>query len=138
MKNRIVGSLLTLVVLLAWGPIAYAGCTNNQFAGTWGIAFSDGNACRLVLNKDGEVLSNPDRSQSTCFDPFRGTTADVLGIYDVSDDCSVSIELLVEGYPITMGGLIAQPHNVVGGIFVVVYSADPLYAEKGSITMIRK
>ena len=53
---------------------ANAGCTNTQFAGAWDVAFSDGNSCRLVVDQEGDVLIEPDSSQSTCFDPFRGVT----------------------------------------------------------------
>jgi hypothetical protein len=59
MKSRITSFLATLVVLLAWGPSAYAACTNAQFAGTWDVVFSDGNSCRLVLNKEVVELPNP-------------------------------------------------------------------------------
>lgn len=136
MKSRITSFLATLVVLLAWGPSAYAACTNAQFAGTWDVVFSDGNSCRLVLNKEGEVLTNPDRSLSTCFDPFRGTAVPDSGTYDVASDCSASFFPVVEGLTIQMYGRIAQPRNTGAGFFVVEFPGPP-WAVKGAFTMIR-
>ena len=136
MKSRITRLLATLVVVLVWSSSAYAACTNAQFAGTWDVVFSDGNSCSLVLNKQGEVLTNPDRSLSICFDPFRGVTAVDEGTYAVDSDCSASFGLAVEGLEIEMYGRIAQPRNIVAGFFVVFLTEDP-FVEKGAFTMIR-
>ena len=102
MKRRLTSFLIVLVAVLAWSSSAYAGCTNKQFSGTWGIVFSDGNSCSLVVNKEGEVLTDPDRSLSTCFDPFRGETAPDSGSYEVTSDCVASFNLEVEGQEIEM------------------------------------
>ncbi len=136
MKRRITSFLTIFVAVLAWSSSAYAACTNEQFAGTWDVVFSDGNSCRLVLNVEGEVLTNPDRSLSTCFDPFAGETAPDSGAYFVASDCSASFSLLVEGLDVSMFGRIAQTRDIVAGFFVVMLPAAPFF-EKGAFTMIR-
>ena len=141
MKSRITSVLATVFVLLIWGPNAYAGCTNAQFAGTWDVVFADGNSCRLILNKSGEVLTNPDRSLSTCFDPFRGETAPDWGGYEVDSSCGVGFALGIEDQVVEIYGRIAQPRNVAAGFYLLY--PDPDYPpvveaqEKGAITMIR-
>lgn len=137
MKGRIT-SFLATVVLLAWGSSAYAACTSAQFAGTWDVVFSDGNSCRLVLTKDGDVLTNPDRSLSTCFDPFRGETAPDSGTYDIARTCDAHFSLVIEGLFVEMYGRIAQPRNVSAGFYVILETQEPPSAlAKGSFTMIR-
>jgi len=121
-----------IVLLLGWGTSAYAGCTNAQFAGTWDVAFSDGNVCSLVIDADGNVLTNPDRSLSTCFDPFRGETAPDSGTVEITSDCLANFDLWVEGAEIQMGGRIAKTRDIGAGIYVI-----PAYAMKGSFNMVR-
>jgi len=136
MTRRITGFLTIFVAVLAWSSSAYAACTNAQFAGTWDVVFSDGNSCRLVLNAEGEVLTEPSRSLSTCFDPFRGETAPDSGTYFVGSDCLASFILEVEGNEVDMFGRIAQTRDIVAGFFVVILPVDPFF-EKGAFTMIR-
>lgn len=137
MKNRMNRLLATFVAVLAWSSSAYAGCTNAQFAGTWGVVFADGNTCRLILNRDGEVLTEPGRTLSTCFDPFRGETAPDSGTVVVASDCSAIFKLRVEGLEIDMYGRIAQTRDIVAGFHIVILSDDP-WVEKGAFTMIRE
>ena len=93
MKNQISKLLATFVAVLAWSSSAYAGCNNAEFVGTWEVAFSDGNSCRLLLNRQGEV----DANESICFDPFRGAAAPDSGTYAVASDCSVSVNVVIGG-----------------------------------------
>ena len=137
MKNRMNKLLATIVAVLAWSSSAYAGCTNEQFAGTWGVVFADGNSCKLVLDKEGDVLIAGDRSQSVCFDPFRGVTEPDLGTVAVASDCSAIINLEVEGLKIEMYGRIAKTRDIVAGFHIVFLSDDP-WVEKGAFTMIRE
>lgn len=133
MENRINRVLVTFVAALAFGANAYAGCTNEQLAGTWDVVFSDGNSCRLVLDTDGGVLIEEDRSQSTCFDPFRGATVPDDGAYGVEGDCSVMVNLVVEGVNVELYGRLIQPRKFGTGFFVA-YIPD-IYAAKGSFNM---
>lgn len=120
------------VLLMGWGASAYAGCTNAQFAGTWDVAFSDGNVCNLIVDGDGNVLTSSDNSLSTCFDPFRGTTSPDAGLVQITDDCLADIGLWVEGAEIQMGARIAKTRDIAAGIYVI-----PVVPVKGSFTMIR-
>lgn len=135
MKCRVNHLLVTLLVSLAFSANAYAGCTNAQLAGTWDVVFSDGNSCRLVLDDNGEVLIESDRSLSTCFDPFRGATVPDEGKYGVTQDCSVTFNLVVEGLIVEMYGRIIQP-RIFGTGFFVAYVPD-VFADKGSFNMAR-
>ena len=135
MESRVNRLLATLIVALAVSANAYAGCTNTQFAGAWDVVFSDGNSCRLVVDKEGEVLIEDDKSQSTCFDPFRGVTVPDEGSYSVSGDCSVSFQLAVEGATVEMYGRVIQPRIFGTGLFVT-YIPD-VFAAKGSFNMAR-
>jgi hypothetical protein len=136
MRNQFKSLLAVFVMLLASGMAAHAGCTNEQFAGTWDVVFSDGNSCRLVLTAEGEVLANPDRSLSTCFDPFRGETAPDSGSFDVASECLVTFALEVEGNEIQMVGRIAKTRDIGAGGYVVLLDEFP-YAQKGSFNMIK-
>ena len=131
MKSRITSFLATLVAVLAWSSSAYAGCTNEEFAGTWDFVFSDGNACSLVFNEEGEVLIAGDSSLSICLDPFRGVTEPDSGMIAVGSDCSVDFDLLVEDIEIDLFGRIAQSHDIGAGFFVM-----GAFGVKGSFTMI--
>jgi len=134
MKSRINKLLATLVVGLAWGSSAYAGCTNAQLAGTWEAVFSDGNSCRLVLDREGEVLID-ELNLSICFDPFRGTTAPDEGSYGVTSDCEVTFDLVVEGLNVQMYGRLTEPRNIGAGFFVAF--VPDVYAAKGSFNLVR-
>jgi hypothetical protein len=131
--------LATCLAVLVWSSSAYAGCTNAQFAGTWHVVFGDGNTCKLVLNMDGDVLIAGDgsRSQSVCFDPFRGVTEPDAGTVAVASDCSAVIEIDVEGLEIDMYGRIAQTRDIIAGFHIVIMPADP-WVQKGAFTMIRE
>jgi hypothetical protein len=129
MKNKINKLLITLVAVLACVSNAYAGCANPKFFGAWDVQFSDGNSCRLVLGRGGEVVAN----KSVCYDPFRGATAPDSGSYAVvPKDCEISASLVVEGVTIDLGGVFAIDRNTGHGRFVV-----PDFSVKGSYTMIR-
>ena len=104
MKNQITRFLTTLVAVLAWSSSVYAECTNAVFDGTWEVAFSDGNSCRLVFNSEGGVVAN----ESICFDPFRGAAAPDSGTYAVASDCSATVALVVEGNTIDMAAHLAS------------------------------
>ena len=131
MKSRTGSLIASFVVLFVCSANAYAGCTNAQFAGTWDVVFSDGNACHLVVDSDGTVITNSDFSQSTCFDPFRGSTVPNSGAVVVATDCSVTFALVVEGFPLEMYGRIAKTRDTGAGIYIL---AGP---SKGSFNMIR-
>ena len=137
MKNRITGLLITFAVVLVWGSSAYAGCTNEQFAGTWDVVFADGNSCKLVLDKNGDVLIAGDRSQSVCFDPFRGVTEPDAGTVVLGSDCLANFNLVVEGATIEMLGRIASPRNVGAGGYLVFFPGVSEPVAKGAFTMIR-
>jgi len=135
MESRINRLFLTLIAALAISANANAGCTSTQFAGAWDVAFSDGNSCRLVVDQEGDVLIEPDRSQSTCFDPFRGVTVPDEGSYSVSKDCTVSFALIVEGATVELYGRVVQPRIFGTGIYVTYI--PEVFAEKGSFNMVR-
>jgi hypothetical protein len=135
MESRIRRLMLTLIAALAVSANAYAGCTTTQLAGAWDVVFSDGNSCRLVVDKEGAVLIEADMSQSTCFDPFRGATVPDEGSYSVNGDCSVSFELVVEGANVELYGRVIQP-RIFGTGFFVTYIPD-VFATKGSFNMVR-
>lgn len=99
--------------------------------------FADGNTCKLVLNMDGDVLIAGDRSQSVCFDPFRGVTEPDAGTVVVASDCSAMIEIDVEGLEIDMYGRIAKTRDIIAGFHIVFLPADP-WVQKGAFTMIRE
>ena len=128
MKNRINKLLITLVAVLAWGSNAYAGCNTEKFAGTWDVAFSDGNSCRLLLDSQGEVVAN----ESACFDPFRGTTTPDSGNYAVANDCSISASIVVEGVTVELAGQFSNGRNIGAGRYLV-----SAFFVKGGYTMIR-
>ena len=102
MKSRPIILLTILVAMVAWSSSAYAGCADARFSGTWEVVFSDGKSCSLVLNREGEVLTDPDRSPSTCLGPFRGETAPDSGTHAETDECDVEFNLLVEGIELQM------------------------------------
>ena len=137
MKSQISKILTAFVVVLVWSSSAFAGCTNAQFAGTWDVVFGDGNSCKFVLNKEGEVLIAGDRSQSVCFDPFRGVTEPDSGTVAVGSDCLANISLEVEGVTIEMLGRIAQPRNIGAGGYLIFVPGVPNPVSKGAFTMIR-
>ena len=137
MKMRVINFLLVSIAILAWSSSAYAGCTNAQFAGTWDVVFADGNSCRLVLNEAGDVLIAGDRSQSVCFDPFRGVAEPDSGTVAVGSDCLANFSLIVEGATIEMLGRIANPRNIGAGGFLVFVPGVPNPVAKGAFTMIR-
>lgn len=128
MKNRISKLMITVVAVLAWGSNAYAGCNNEKFAGTWDVAFSDGNSCRLLLDSQGEVIAD----ESVCFDPFRGATSPDSGNYDVANDCSINAILVIEGATVELAGQFSNGRNIGAGRFLV-----PAFFVKGGYTMIR-
>ena len=128
MKNKINKLLITLVAVLACGSNAYATCSNPNFFGKWDVIFSDGNSCRLLLDRGGKV--NADKS--ICYDPFRGAAAPDSGSYSVARDCSINAILVVEGATFELAGLFAVGRNTGAGYFVV-----PAFNAKGSYTMMR-
>lgn len=142
MTTRMTGLLATIFALLVWGPNAQAACTAAQFAGTWDVVFSDGNSCRLILDRDGSLLTAPDRSLSTCMDPFLGVTAPDGGGYEVDSSCGAGFVLVVEDQVVEMFGRIAQPRNISAGYYLLYSAADYVPNEsspfaKGAFTMIR-
>lgn len=128
MKNRINRLLTTFVAVLAWSSSAYAGCNDAEFVGTWEVTFSDGNSCRLLLNRQGEVVAN----ESRCYDPFRGSTAPDSGTYAVASDCSVNVNVVVEGVTVELAGQISRGRDTGAGRYLV-----PAYSVKGGFTLIR-
>jgi len=123
MRNQITSLLAIFVVLLAWGPSVHAGCKNSQMVGSWDVVFSDGNSCRLVLDKEGNVLTNPDLSLSTCLDPFQGTTSPDWGSYEVEHDCSIlSFELYVDDTNVEMYGRLTPSRQIGAGFYVALDS----------------
>jgi hypothetical protein len=137
MKNRISKLLATCVAVLVWSSSAFAGCNNAQFAGTWDVVFNDGNSCKLVFNMDGDVLIAGDRSQSLCYDPFRGVTEPDAGTVSVGSDCLANINLIVEGATLELLGRIANPRNIgVGGYLVFIPGVEQPVV-KGAFTMVR-
>lgn len=135
MINRRISFLATFVALLAWGSTVYAGCSNKQFAGSWDVVFADGNSCRLVLDDEGSVLIDSDRSLSTCFDPFRGVTTPDSGTYAVEKDCSFSFELIVEGANVDLYGRLTPPQQIGAGFYVLTFNRQfPI--DKGSFSIL--
>jgi len=128
MNNRINRLLTTFLAVLVWSSSAYAGCNNAEFSGTWDVTFSDGNSCRLLVNHQGEV----DANESSCYDPFRGSTAPDSGTSAVASDCSVIVNLVVEGVTIELAGQISRGRDTGAGRYLV-----PAYWVKGGFTMIR-
>lgn len=128
MKNRMNKLLVTVIAVLAWGSNAYAGCNNEKFAGTWDVAFSDGNSCRLLLDSQGDVIAD----ESICFDPFRGTTTPDAGSYAVANDCSISASIVVEGVTVELAGQFSNGRNIGAGRYLV-----SAFFVKGGYTMIR-
>ena len=137
MRNRINKLMATFVAVLVWSSSAYAGCTNAQFAGTWDVVFNDGNSCKLVLDGNGDLLIAGDRSQSVCYDPFRGVTEPDAGTVAVGSDCLANISLIVEGVTIEMLGRIANPRNIGAGGYLVFVPGLQTPVAKGAFTMIR-
>ena len=137
MKNRISKLLATFLAVLVWSSSAYARCTNAQFAGTWDVVFTDGNSCKLVVNAAGDILIAGDRSQSVCYDPFRGVTEPDSGTVSVGSDCLANINLGVEGVTLEMLGRIANPRNIGAGGFLIFIPGVSNPVVKGSFTMIR-
>ena len=128
MKNRMTTLLIGLAAALAWSSSAQAACNGAEFAGTWEVAFSDGNSCQLVLDMQGDLIAE----ESLCFDPFRGRTAPDSGSYAVASDCSVSAVLVVEGVTVEPAAQFARTRAIGAGRFVV-----PAYGFKGGVTMVR-
>lgn len=128
MKIRITSFLAALVAVMAWGPTAYAACPNAEFAGTWDATFSDGNSCRIVLNREGDVLAD----ESVCYDPFRGTTTPDSGTLITARDCSVTGNIVVEGVTVALAGQFARGRDTGAGRYLV-----EAFFVKGSFTMIR-
>jgi hypothetical protein len=136
MKNRINKLLATFLAVLVWSSSAYAGCTNAQFAGTWDVVFTDGNSCKVVVDRTGEVLIAGDRTQSVCFDPFRGVTEPDSGTVSVGSDCLANISLVVEGVTVEMLGRIASPRNIGAGGFLIFVHHDTrgvVYSTTGNV-----
>ena len=127
MKKQAATMLATLAAVFAWSSSAYAGCNNAEVVGTWDVTFSDGNSRNLVLDFDGTVIA----AESICYDPFRGTTAPDSGTFDVAKDCSVSIDIVVEGLPVDLEGGVARGRASGAGHYVVQY-----FGVKGAFTMI--
>ena len=88
-----------------------------------------------LFDQEGDVLIEPDSSQSTCFDPFRGVTVPDEGSYSVSKDCTVSFALIVEGATVELYGRVVQPRIFGTGIYVTYI--PEVFAEKGSFNMVR-
>lgn len=128
MKNQAITLLAAVAAVFAWSSSAHAGCNNAEVVGTWDITFSDGNSCNLVLDLNGNVIAE----ESICYDPFRGATTPDSGTFDVAKDCSVSIDLVVEGVPVDLDGRIARGRASGAGRYVVW----PFYV-KGGFTMVR-
>lgn len=128
MKNQVTTLLATVAAALAWSSSAYAGCNNAEVVGIWDVTFSDGNSCDLVLELNGNVIAE----ESICYDPFRGATAPDSGSFDVAQDCSVSIDIVVEGLPVELDGRIARGRASGAGRYVVW----PFFV-KGGFTMVR-
>ena len=137
MKNRMSKLLATFAAVLVFGSNAYAGCTNAQFAGTWDVVFTDGNSCKLVVDGAGDVFIAGDRSESVCFDPFRGVTEPDAGTVAVGSDCLANISLVVEGVTVEMIARIANPRNIGAGGFVILVPGVSSPVAKGAFTMIR-
>lgn len=133
MRIRKIGSMTAFVLLVGWGSSAYAGCSNNQLAGSWDVVFSDGNSCRLVLDDEGDVLIAEDRSESTCFDPFRGVTTPDSGTYTVDQKCEFSFALVVEGLNVSLFGRLTPNQQIGSGFYVITSGQFPV--DKGSFTM---
>jgi len=128
MKSQAKGLVAGLAMVLAWSSSAYAACNGAEIVGAWDVTFSDGNSCVLLLDLHGDVIA----SESLCYDPFRGSTAPDSGTYTVAKDCSVHINLVVEGLPVDLAGRIARGRANGAGRYLV-----PAYSVKGAFTMVR-
>ena len=128
MNKGLKTALVTLAAVLAWSSSAYAGCNNPQFGGIWDLQFSDGNSCRLLVDRDGGVIAE----ESVCYDPFVGATAPDSGVLTVGEDCSIAGNIVVQGLTVELEAQIGTTRGIAAGRFIV-----PAYWIKGAITMIR-
>ncbi len=129
MRTLAKGVLVTGVVAgLAWSSASQAGCTPAQVSGTWEIAFSDGNSCRVKLRSNGNV----DTGKSVCFDPDRGSSGLDSGRIKVAGDCFAEGEIVVGGFAIELPVQFSQDRGTAAGRFRVEAAGT-----KGSVTMIR-
>ena len=89
----------------------------------------------MVLDEEGLVLIDSDRSLSTCFDPFRGITTPDSGTYAVEKDCSFSFELIVEGVNVDLYGRLTPPQQIGAGFYVLTFNRQ-VPIDKGSFSIL--
>ena len=128
MTKRVINFLLASIAILAFSANAYAGCTKAQISGTWEVAFSNGNSCRIKLNSLGKVVA----SASDCFDPFRGVAGVDSGKLPVKSNCLAEGNIVVEGIKTKLAIQFAADRSTGGGRYLL---AD--MSAKGSVIMIR-
>lgn len=124
--NTVIG--LMLVASMGWSASASAGCNAQQVSGTWEVAFSDGNSCRLKIKPNGAV----DTNVSVCYDPDRGTTDLDSGNLKPKGDCFAEGKVIISGVTIELPVQFSHDRSMAAGRFRV--SAD---GSKGSVVMVR-
>ena len=128
MKNQAIKAFIAAVAILAFSSSAYAGCTKAQVSGVWEVAFSDGNSCRLRLNRSGNVVT----SASVCFDPSAGAAAPDSGTLSVKGSCFAEGNIVVQGVTIELYIQIATDRSIGAGRYLI-----PVTTDKGSVVMVR-
>jgi hypothetical protein len=127
MNNKnLLASLICLTLI--WSSASYAGCTAAQISGTWEMAFSDGNSCRVRLKHNGEIQVE----DSVCFDPDRGAAAPDSGTLRVNGVCFAEGGIVIGGVAIELPVQFSNDRTTGAGRYRV--SAD---GSKGSVVLIR-
>ena len=113
---------------LGWSSASYAGCSPPQVSGTWEVAFSDGNSCRLKLLNTGVIKA----ASSVCYDPDRGAAEPDSGKIKVKANCFAEGEIVLGGVAVELPVQFSHDRSMAAGRYRV--SAD---GSKGSVVMIR-
>jgi hypothetical protein len=117
-----------VIVVMAWSPASFAGCTWAQVSGIWEVAFSSGVSCRLKLKKNATI----DVESSVCFDPDRGAAAPDSGVMAVKANCFAEGELVTGGTVIELPVQFSHDRSIAAGRYRV-----PADGSKGSVVMVR-
>ncbi len=112
---------------VGFSSASFAACTSAQVSGTWEVAFSDGNSCRLKLNNNGSISAD----KSVCYDPTRGTTVPDSGNLKVQGNCFAEGEIVIGGAVIELPVQFSNDRTTAAGRYLAPDQT------KGSVVLIR-
>jgi hypothetical protein len=120
-------AIASVGLAMGFSSASFAACTAAQVSGTWEVAFSDGNSCRLKLNNNGSINAG----KSVCYDPTRGTAVPDSGNLKVQGNCFAEGEIVLGGARVELPVQFSNDRTTAAGRYLAPDMS------KGSVVLIR-